>query len=312
MAQPEFDITPLARQFFARNYDYLWLKAMLGKARGMSAPGSTLITGSSHSLNGIRESVWASAVNCSMHSQDLYYDFLCAKNTLSSTRNGQPFSKCFIVMGYYIAFQDLSLSKVSRQTMISNVYYPIFRDAHNWPNPVPMDLWAPFGNVPRQVREACERVLSAKILEYGTYYNEARSRGCLFDLKGRTWAQTAAEEKDAMGRYRAADHNRVLEHADSLKENQEILKDFVRFLHTKDVLPVVVVTPFTRAYNRYVRKELKEAVPALLDAVPQDVHYVDFNQTPELFEDADFMDTDHLSARGARKVSSILVEMFGP
>ena len=35
-------------------------------------------------------------------------------------------------MGYYIAYQDLSRSTVSRETVISNIYYPIFRDARHW------------------------------------------------------------------------------------------------------------------------------------------------------------------------------------
>ncbi len=109
----------LASQFFSQNYDYLWLRAMLGKCE--SAPkGSTLITGSSHALNGIRESAWNSAVNCSMHSQDIYYDYLCARRAISAAAGG-AFSRCFIMMGYYIAYQDLSRSKVSRETMIANV-----------------------------------------------------------------------------------------------------------------------------------------------------------------------------------------------
>ncbi|MCX4266844.1 MAG: hypothetical protein OSJ64_08635, partial [Firmicutes bacterium] len=64
-------------------------------------------------------------------------------------------------------------------------------------------------------------------------------------------------------------------------------------------------------YNRFVLPEMKAGVLELLDAVPQDIHYVDFNQALDLFDAADFMDTDHLSARGAEKMSAILTEMFG-
>ena len=56
---------------------------------------------------------------------------------------------------------------------------------------------------------------------------------------------------------------------------------------------------------------MKAGVLELLDAAQEDIHYVDFNQALELFEPADFMDTDHLSLKGAEKVSNILVEMFG-
>ena len=48
-------ISKIASQFFARNYDYLWLRTMLEQAANTETMGSTLITGSSHALNGIKE-----------------------------------------------------------------------------------------------------------------------------------------------------------------------------------------------------------------------------------------------------------------
>ena len=78
-----------------------------------------------------------------------------------------------------------------------------------------------------------------------------------------------------------------------------------------DVTPIVVIAPFTEGYSRSVLKEMKEGVLELLDSVSEDVHYVDFNEASSLFEPADFMDTDHLSAAGAKKMSIILADMFG-
>ena len=305
----EYSLSQLASQFFSQNYDYLWLKTMLEKARTTKISGSTLITGSSHALNGIYESAWTSAINCSMHSQDIYYDYLCAKNVLESAKG--IFTRCFIVMGYYIAYQDLSLSKVSRETMIANVYYPIFHNAHHWDNPVSAAPWGGIGSVPEPMKELCEQAAMVKILELGSYYNEIRTRGTLFDLKGRRWADVPAGERDAMGRYRAADHNRIFEHKATLDENKEILRKFTRLLYLNNIVPVVVITPFTDEYNHYVRQELKEGVLELLDAVPEDIHFVDFNQASDMFDASDFMDTDHLSESGAKKISGILTEMFG-
>ena len=303
-------VSEIATGYFWRNYDYLWLKTMLEQAANTKTPGSTLITGSSHALNGIKESCWNSAFNCSMHSQDIYYDFLCAKRVLRKAPKG-TFSRCFIVMGYYIAYQDLSRSKVSRETVISNIYYPIFQDAHNWESPSHRDLWDGLGDIPEPVKALCEQAAANKLLEYGTYYSEIRPRGTLFDLKGRAWAQVPPQERAAMGKARTADHNKIFQHKDSLEENKQILTEFVQFLYQQDVQPIVVITPFSPEYNRFVLPEMKAGVLELVDAVPQDVHYVDFNQVPDLFDPRDFMDTDHLSAAGAEKVSSILVELFG-
>lgn len=306
----EVGLEALAGQFFWRNYDYLFLRTMLEQAANTKSSGSTLITGSSHALNGIKESCWHNAFNCSMHSQDLYYDFQCARRVLDHTQPGQ-FVRCFIVMGYYIAYQDLSRSKVSRETMIANVYYPIFQNAHNWDQPSRRNLWEGIGDIPDAIKVLCEQAAVQKLLEYGTYYSEIRPRGTLFDLKGRTWAQVPESERLAMGQYRAQDHNKIFQHKASLEENKQTLRSYVAFLIERGVLPVVVITPFSPEYNRFVLPEMKAGVLELLDAVPQDVHYVDFNQSPEIFDSTDFMDTDHLSASGAGKVSRILVEMFG-
>lgn len=303
-------LSQLAMQFFCRNYDYLFLRTMLEQAANTNISGSTLITGSSHALNGIKESCWHNAFNCSMHSQDIYYDFQCARRVLEHAQPGQ-FARCFIVMGYYIAYQDLSRSKASRETMIANIYYPIFQDAHNWDSPSHRNLWEGLGDIPDTIKALCEQAAAQKLLEYSTYYSEIRPRGTLFDLKGRTWAQVSESERLAMGQYRAKDHNKIFQHKESLEENKQILKQFVQFLYERDVQPIVVITPFSPEYNRFVLPEMKAGVPGLLDVVPQDVHYVDFNQASEMFEPEDFMDTDHLSASGAGKVSRILVEMFG-
>lgn len=307
----EITFEQLIQWYTVRNYDYLWLKAMLEKAAAVTTKGSTLITGSSHALNGIYEPAWRNAVNCSMHSQDLYYDFVCARRVLETPGAAQQFSRCFIVMGYYIAFQDLSLSKVSRESVISNVYYPVLGDAHNWKEPVANDPWRMVNGLSDIAKQACERGALRKLKEYGTYYSQIRPRGTLFDLKGRKWADITMEEREALGRYRADSHNRIFQHKDSFQENKVILKEFVHFLHLHQITPVVVITPFADAYNRHILPEMKAGVLNLVDSVPDDVHYVDFNEASELFDASDFMDTDHLSESGAKKVSGILTELFG-
>lgn len=106
---------------------------------------------------------------------------------LSRVRYGQKriFARCFIVMGYYTAYQDLPLSNASQKTMISNIYYPIFQDAHNWESPSHRNLWDGIGDM--HARHA-------------------------FDLKGRTWTQVPRAECMAMRQARADDHNRIFQH----------------------------------------------------------------------------------------------------
>ncbi len=135
------DLNQVSELFLQKNYYYVWLKAMLGKAAEVEGPNATLITGSSYGLNGIIESYWEQAVNCSSSSQDLYYDFKCAHRAISS---GGPnrFSKCFIIGGYYLAGHDISRGQKEREMMISNVHYPILADGHHRVEAKQNDLWA--------------------------------------------------------------------------------------------------------------------------------------------------------------------------
>lgn len=84
----EESLEQLSMQFLKKNFRYLWLKAKLYRARHVDAPGATLMTGSSYGMNGILESMWNLAVNCSSSSQDLYYDFVCARDALMSPGGG--------------------------------------------------------------------------------------------------------------------------------------------------------------------------------------------------------------------------------
>lgn len=297
----------IVSHFLFRNYDYAWLRAMILRGGQMRGRNNTLITGSSHALSCIREQAWENAVNCSMHSQDIYYDFLCARQIIDK---GGQFEKCFIILGYYIAYQDLSLSTNMREKMISPIYYPIFKDSHHWEAPTPYDHYALIGDFSKEVKTACEEYAALILYERNTYYSDIKMRVPFYDFGGRTWQELTEEERDAYGRQRTSSHNSLLNHQTSLLENREIMKDYVNYLYQKGILPIVVITPFSRAYNRYVSKEMKEAVWEMLDAVPQEVHFVDFNDS-DLFDDNDFTDTDHLNALGAAKTSGYLTQMFG-
>lgn len=302
------NLSLLAAQFFAPNYNYLWLRTMLEKGRTTDVPGSTLITSSSYGLNGIYERAWKNAVNCSMHSQDLYYDFLCARRVLQNNRN---FKRCLIIVGYWNSCHDVSLSKVTRTVYISGVWYPLFHDAHNWDEVVETDPWAEFEGVTEQIRAGCEIAAKKKILEIGTYYFEAVPRPSPAYLKGLRWDQVPEEARRAIGAYRGDQHNALIQHKTSLAENKEIFREFVRFLYSHSVTPIVVVPPFTPEYNLGLLKETKDSLLEVLDSVPEFVHYVDFNETDGLFVPEDFTDPDHLSEAGARKMSAILADMFG-
>ena len=74
--------------------------------------------------------------------------------------------------------------------------------------------------------------------------------------------------------------------------------------------PIVVIPPFSTAYNRHVDKRLREAVTELVQGPKEGLCFVDFNEE-SLFDNPDFTDMDHLNEQGAKKMSRILAERFG-
>ena len=308
MGREKVEDNEVFMRFVRRNFNYFWLKSRLEKGREIpDGSNVTLITGSSHALNGIDEAAWNNALNCSMHSQDLYYDFMCARTVVQGKAR---IKRCFILYGYYIAYQDLSLSKGMRDYMVSPVYYPIFGDAHNWEQPVAKDRWKGLEEVPEESRSEWEIWAQETVHEEKTYYSRFRRRKPFFDFQESSWGELTAEEQENFAKERAEGHNSVLKYTDSFCENRQILKDYVHFLHLNDVMPIVVIPPFTAAYNRYVDERLKEAVTEMVQSPEEALAFVDFNKEA-VFDNFDFIDTDHLNENGAKKMSKILADKFG-
>ncbi len=295
--------------FLQKNYYYVWLKAMLGKAAEAEGPNATLITGSSYGLNGIMESTWEQAINCSASSQDLYYDFRCARRAISSGRPGR-FSRCFIVGGYYLAGHDLSRGRQEREMMVSNVYYPIFKDGHSWADAHENDLWAGFDVFSDEDKRQCEQLAIQKMLKRGTFFSEGKKRGgTIFRLRC-DWWDLSAEERLMLGKIRGESHNKMFHKNQAIAENKKILDEYIHFLHLNGIKPIIIIAPVTPEYRQYISKEMKESINELAASVSEECCFVDFNQFT-CFEPSDFVDTDHLSQKGAEKFSNLLVSLFG-
>lgn len=302
------DLNQVSELFLQKNYYYVWLKAMLGKATEVSGPNATLITGSSYALNGIIESSWEQAVNCFSSSQDLYYDFQCARRAISGGHPGR-FSKCFIVGGYYLAGHDLSRGRKEREVMVSNVYYPVFKDGHSWEDVQQNDLWAGLNVFSDEDKRQCEQLAIEKMLKRGTFFSEGKQRGGTIFRLEHDWWDLSADERQAFGKTRAEGHNKIFQNKLTIAENKKILNEYVHFLHLNGIMPIVIIAPFTPEYRQYISKEMKESINELIAAVSEEFCFVDFNQFT-CFEPSDFVDTDHLSQNGAEKFSNLLVSLF--
>lgn len=299
-----------SKQFLKQNWYYTYLKGRLEKAKEATFNSGVLISGSSHALCGINENIMHETVSCSLHSQDIYYDYLCVKSVLENLSETCSYKTCILVMGYYIAFQDLSLSKYSRSALIARTYYPIFKDAHNWETPDYYDHWQFCSeNLSDEEKKAYEREAIRASQSLPFYSSETVKRRTIFDFAGKEWAELSKEEKDEFGKRRGEMHNYLEEHTRSFEENKILLNNVVSLLNEKSIRMIVVVTPFTPEYRKYVSPTMKSSFFHLMnDAHVPEV--IDFNDDRYVTKycNEDFLDTDHLNENGAEKFSKALLK----
>ena len=105
-------------------------------------------------------------------------------------------------------------------------------------------------------------------------------------------------------------HGRLIRHTESYLENQQVFNEYINYLQVHGIQPILCVTPFSDPYNKHLDPQMKEGLFSMVNARKGEVSFVDFNNF-RIFSETDFMDTDHLSEAGSRKISRILVEIFG-
>ncbi|MCM1089548.1 MAG: hypothetical protein NC413_01795 [Muribaculum sp.] len=296
-------------EYCQRNYDYCYLSAMHEKNKAEGA--KTIIVGSSHAMNGIIENVFDDRpINFSISSQDIFYDF---QNIQKAVNEGaKRIENCIINLGYYMLYQDVSLSKNIGQVMIPRVYAPLFGELHNYSGAADYDG---FQNLhydrakysEELVKLICTEWIRKGMLKEASYYDSQRTRennNTLF-RKGTIWQKLSESEREALAIERTNDHNRIKQHIASRQENADILREMVTFLAEHDIRTLFVIFPFTNAYNKYIDPEYKTDIMGALDALEQPVEFIDMNES-DCFDDTDFLDTDHLNAGGADKASRLL------
>lgn len=311
--QQETRLQELALQYLWNNYDYCYLKAMHEKNRQKGA--SIIIAGASHAMNGVVEKeMSAETINFSISSQDLYYDFLHIKKAIKEGR--QQIKYCVINIGYYMLYQDVSLSR-TLDYMIPTIYSPLFGAVHHYKGNLTYDMWADcrksaHAYPTEQLQRFCMDFASAYFMKEGSYYGTVKTReqNSLLPINGIIWQDLQEFKKEVYAQKRAMDHNRLRKYTQSHKENAQIVEQIVRYLHGKGIMPIFTVFPFTRYYDRYIDRRYKKDIYNLLDNLPLQVEFLDMNDYLSLFEDEDYLDTDHLNLAGASKATKLLNEFI--
>lgn len=305
----------LTNAIYNTYYDYHFLSNELEYSK--SSIVKNIIVGNSYPLTGIdKNKLSVKTANLSLSSQDLYYSYKLAKESISS--NGK-IERCIIGIGYYLTYHDLSrgVNKYSKK-MISDVYKPLLGDVHN-------SLDADFKDI--VCLNSCivdkllgfifdltevEKYMSfLNYSKYPNYFNELNKRESISILKSTNFNALSEADKRLLGFNRAQQHNKLIKYSHTNTEFESILRDFLEYLNEKNVEAIFVIFPTTSYYSDNINREYKEKLYKNFDKMKKEYNFkiIDFNKSYN-FDDSDFIDVDHLGESGCQKLTKMLDKLI--
>lgn len=294
-------------QQYEEDKDYYYLKDQLDYARTSSI--DTIITGSSYGLYGIDASLLSHKVNLSLPSQDLYYS-LKGVYKLYKEKEKENVSICNVVLccGYYYFHTDLSRTKnQSEISRIAKVYHPIYHDMHNCVFLSPNQDTLMQSNI--FDFEKILHIYRDEERQKG-YFSKENLRKCSamkeWQDSSKSWDQLSESEKRIAGQRRTALHNKNIKRNASFYENACILKRFATFCSQNKIHLLVGVTPASKYYLEYLDQDYKNKFFQVLNEIESTIHLLDLS-SDSTFQEDDFIDTDHLNEKGAKKMTQIIL-----
>lgn len=209
-------------------------------------------------------------------SQDIKFDYKVAKYIIKKKHNNK-IDYCIIGLSYYSFQYDLLKSSMKNKAC----FYKFMDSNKNESN---YDF-----NVENMIfREECFKNFSQEV-EF-----------CKLDY----------ELKNKIGKKQALiDCSKS--HPETVIENNQLLKDYLKLLKYNKIKPIIVVCPVSKYYNKYFSNRIENEFHSIIKEVAQqyDFQYIDYFRSEE-FDDDDFQDVSHLNHKGAEKFTKILNEVI--
>ena len=297
----------MSEEIYKKHYYYNYLKHCLMYSAADNV--DTITVGNSYTLLGIDTDILnLDAKSLSMHSQDLYYSFMMAKTAITNNPN---INKCIIGICPFLFYHDLSKgTKKPSETMISQLYYPLLNDIHNSKikNFKKLTSLADY-----EFDNILKDIFNLKLVEnffkqtlyanYPSYYNHLRNVN-----RNTSFAELDLAERQSVGFVRAGAHNKLLKYPSTKEYNTNVFNNFMNFLKQNSVIPIFVAFPQTSWYSDHLSEPYaKEFDELILDLTQKhNFHVLNLQKEPYIFDDSDFIDSDHLNAKGQKKATNYL------
>lgn len=125
------------------------------------------------------------------------------------------------------------------------------------------------------------------------------------DVKS-TWIQLDQIKKDEAAKKRVSMHEKQLKHSESKKENLLELKLLYEECHMRNIKLDIFIFPFTKEYINNMSETFRQDSLFVIEQLKKYCDNItDFNKILNL-NAIDFVDCDHLSNLGAKKMTEIV------
>lgn len=245
-----------------------------------------IATGISYMVKAIDTGVFKRKIyNLAHASQDMYFDYNLIRYLLNNNKdNLVQFKHSIIGLCYYSFEYDMSLSSMKTRVPL---YYESIGVKHN------------LKDIDSYIKDySIIASLGKKILKYKrdgdaqlNWFKEQSNIYKISNDKGKEQALLDGNKN----------------YPETVKENTQILKDYLQLLKDNNIKPIVVVCPVTKYYSKYFPQRLKDEFHSIIHEVNKEYEFqfLDYFDC-DLFQDDDFYDVSHLNDKGAEKFTELL------
>ncbi len=253
-----------------------------------------IATGISYMQKAInQEMVCKKLINLANHSQDLYYDCNLIRYVLENYKNDLlKFKYIFLGMNYYSFEYDMSKSAMKGKIPI---YYEAIGKSHHMNK---IDDVIIFKQINERIAQNIFKYQENGFVKIDWFENNFESNTNIFEIN------------EVIGMRQALlDGNK--NYPETVKENIQIFKDYLKILKDNSIKPIVIVCPVSKYYAKYFPQRLKNEFYAIINETSKeyDFQFIDYFNN-DLFDDEDFYDVSHLNNKGAEKFTKILNEII--
>lgn len=258
-----------------------------------------ILTGLSYIQKGVDEELLKGEFcNLANPGQDLFYDFEMFKYAYNFKETKKHLQYAIIGLSYYSFHYDLSLS--SNEARV-NYYYPLTKKMHN------NKLANTYLMYQNGLIEIEEKILKKEHFQEvfkltSNYFQEIINRSYIKEYN----CQTRTNEElftdiDSVKR----DYNKNF--PKTVKENKQILKEYLSFLQNNSIKPIIVICPMTKLYQAFTPKSFEHELYEIINELSSnyEFQFLDYYYSKE-FDDSDFYDPSHMNYKGAKKFATIL------